>query len=138
MNRLRTVIANPLRYDGRNPAEELHRIGFDEKVEQAERTRALAAAAPYYTPKAPQYIRKPIEIPLINTVGDALATIAQLTTLAGAKELALDEAKLLIGYIESLGQVLPDQQPRIARGPYTSRAARRAGAAAAGGATVAR
>jgi hypothetical protein len=101
VNRLRTVIANPLRYDGRNPAEELHRIGFDEKVEQAERTRALAAAAPYYTPKAPQYIRNPIEIPEIKTVGDALATISQLTTLAGAKQVGLDEARSLIGNIES-------------------------------------
>ena len=101
LNRFRKVRVNPLRYDGRNPAEELHKIGFDEKIELAERTRALTAAAPYYTPKAPQYIRKPLDIPLITTVPEGLKQIARFINLAGAKELALDEAKLLIGFIES-------------------------------------
>jgi hypothetical protein len=121
LNRFRTVAANnPLRYDGRNAAEELHRIGFDEKVALADRTKALAAAAPYFTPKGPQYIRTAIDVPLIRTVGDALTQIARLITLAANQELGLDEARSLIANIKDW---VADQQPRTAHGPYSGRAA---------------
>jgi hypothetical protein len=101
VNKTRVMAVNAIRYDGRNPAEELHKIGFDEQVELSERTRALTAAAPYYVPKVPQYLRNPIDIPKITIVGEALAQISRLITLAGEKVLGLDEAQMLIRGIDS-------------------------------------